>query len=218
MINTDINLSNLIYQQIKNDIIEMRRFPGAFVLERQLADEFSTSRTPVREALKRLMQEGWLVGDDRCRSKVSELTETRCNEVFAVRSMIENYALSCTFIRGDCRVLAGKLDLEIKNMEKLKTRSIEFVKTDLRFHTTIIDHLGNSVLSRIWQSISDEITRISIFAMDEERRPDIILKEHYSIMQALWNENPTELISLDRHMNLIMDGLMRTLKIKQEAL
>ncbi|MDD4159618.1 MAG: GntR family transcriptional regulator [Synergistaceae bacterium] len=202
----------MIYEKVKNDIVDMKRPPKTFVLERQLAEEFSTSRTPVREAIKRLMQEGWLTGEDRCRSQVSELTELRCREVFAVRNMIENYALIDTFTKGNCRALAGKLDTEIKKMENLKNDPIAFVHADLNFHTVIVEHVGNGILSRIWQSISDEITRISIFSMDKERQPDIIIAEHNCIMQALWNENPQELISLDRHMKLIMDGLSRTLQ------
>ncbi len=207
----DTNLSNFIYEKVKNDIVEMRRVPGSFVLERRIAEEFSTSRTPVREALKRLMQEGWLVGEDRCRSRVSELTELRCREVFAVRNMIESHALNYTFEKCSCRALAGKLDMEIKKMENQKDDPIAFVHADLHFHTVIVEHVGNRILTRIWQSISDEIMRISIFSMDEERQPERIIAEHNSIMEALWNENPQELISLDRHMNLIMEGLARML-------
>lgn len=209
---TDINLSTLIYEEVKKDIVEMRRMPGTYVLERQLAAEYNTSRTPVREAIKRLMQEGWLVGEDRCRSMVSELTDELCRDVFPVRNMIENYALSEAFAKGEGRSLAGKLDIEIRKMEALKDDPIALVRADLQFHTVIVEHAGNMILTRFWQSISDEVTRISIFAMDEQRQPDKIIEEHNRIVDALWNQNPDELVSLDCHMNLILDGLKRTLE------
>lgn len=214
---TDVNLSTQIYENVKKDIVEMRLKPGSYVIERQLSAEYNTSRTPVREAIKRLMQEGWLVGEDRCRSRVSELTDELCRDVFPVRNMIENYALSDTFTKGEARTLAGKLDIEIRKMKTLKNDPIAFIRADLRFHAIIVEHTGNMILTRFWQSISDEVTRIVIFAMDEQRQPDKIIEEHNRIVDALWNQNPDELVSLDCHMKLILDGLKRTLDKRKLA-
>ncbi|MDL2298226.1 GntR family transcriptional regulator [Synergistaceae bacterium OttesenSCG-928-D05] len=206
----EANLSTVIYDKIKDDIIEMRRLPDSFVLERQVAAEYETSRTPVREALKRLMQEGWLVGEDRRRLQVSQLTLAYCYDAFAVRTMIEKHAIREIFARGETRSLAGKLDAEMRKMDALKDDAIAMVRADLGFHTVIVEHLDNLLLTRVWRSISDEIARIVIFAMDEERHPDVILKEHRKIVEALWDQQTDIITSLDAHMNGILQGIERT--------
>ena len=206
---SDVNLSTIIYENIKKDIIEMRREPDTYLLERQVAAEHNTSRTPVREAIKRLMQEGWLVGEDRCRTKISDLNLAACHDVFAVRMMIEHYALTETFSRGEGRALAGKLDVEMKKMASLEDDPIDFVRADVGFHSVIVEHIGNALLTKIWRSISDEIIRISIFAMDEQRQPEKIVLEHAKIVDALWNHAPDLLTTLDNHMNHILEGMER---------
>lgn len=208
----EANLSTLIYDGIKEDIIEMRRLPDSFVLERQVATEYQTSRTPVREGLKRLMQEGWLVGEDRRRLQVSKLTLDYCYDTFAVRTMIENHAVREIFARGETRTLAGKLDVAMRKMCSLRNESIAMVRADLDFHTVIVEHVDNILLTRVWRSISDEIARIVIFAMDKERQPGVILKEHEKIVEALWNQQEDIIISLDEHMNEILKGIERTFK------
>lgn len=213
----EANLSTLIYEHIKTDIIEMRRLPGAFVLERNVAAEYNTSRTPVREALKRLMQEGWLIGEDRRRLQVSTLTRDYCYQAFAVRTMVENYAMREIFARGETRALAGKLDVEMRKMRALQDDAIAMIRADLAFHSAIIEHLDNAFLTKIWSSISDEIARIVIFAMDEERHAEIILKEHEKIVEALWDQRTDVIASLTAHMDGILKGIDRTFERNARA-
>lgn len=205
----NVNLSTIIYEGIKKDIIEMHLKPNSFILERQVANEYNTSRTPVREALKRLRQEGWIVGEDRCRNQVSDLNINACREIFAVRTMIENYSLTETFSKGEGRALAGKLDVELNKMKSLKDDPIALIRADLKFHYAIVEHVGNTLLSKMWSSMSDEIIRISIFAMDEQRKPDIIIKEHTELVEALWNHDPNLKEYLNNHMGQILNGLER---------
>ncbi|MEG1911875.1 MAG: GntR family transcriptional regulator, partial [Cloacibacillus sp.] len=66
----DQNLSSTIYESIKERIINGDFLPGGILMERTIADEFGVSRTPVREALKRLSQEGWVDWEERRRAVV----------------------------------------------------------------------------------------------------------------------------------------------------
>ena len=215
--NNNGNLSTMIYEELKKDIIEMRLPPNTFILERQIAAKFSTSRTPVREAIKRLRQEGWLVGEVRCRNSVSDLNLTACREVFAVRAMIEKHALFETTAKGEGRPLAGKLDVKLNEMKSLKDDPIAMVRADLEFHYIMVEQVGNALLTKIWSSISDEVIRISIFAMDEQRKPERIIEEHEKLVEALWDHSPDLPAYFDNHMNEILSGLARCFEKRQPS-
>ena len=70
------SLSSMVYETIKEKIIKGELLPGCVLMERTLAEDFKISRTPVREALKRLLQEGWVVWEERRKAVVSEIKES----------------------------------------------------------------------------------------------------------------------------------------------
>ena len=84
------NLSSAVYEAIKDKIINGEFLPGSILMERSIAEEFGVSRTPVREALKRLSQEGWVDWEERRRAVVSEITISKIMELFTLREMIDN--------------------------------------------------------------------------------------------------------------------------------
>jgi DNA-binding GntR family transcriptional regulator len=211
----DLNLSTRIYESLKKSIVELKYAPGSLLQERQLAEALGASRTPVREAIKRLVQEGWLVGEDRRRVVVKALSLKSAKDVFEFRSMVEPFALTIAFEKGEARSLAGKLDFQIQKMASLRGDRISFIKADMVFHTLIVENTGNDLLTRIWKNISEEIIRIAIFSMDEARRTEIILSEHTEIVQALWEgrkDSVLEMLAL--HHRNILEGLERGLSQK----
>lgn len=211
----DPNLSTRIYESLKKGIVELKFAPGSLLQERQLAEALGASRTPVREAIKRLVQEGWLVGEDRRRVVVKGLSLKSAKEVFEFRSMVEPFALSLAFKNGEARSLAGKLDLQIQKMASLREDRIAFIKADMVFHTLIVENTGNDLLIRIWKNISEEIIRIAIFSMDEARKTEVILSEHTEIVQALWEGRKESVLeTLALHHRMILEGLERGLSQK----
>ena len=91
------NLSNVIYLDIKRQIVELRLLPGEVLLERTLASSLGTSRTPVREALKRLAQDGWILWQERRRAVVRDISIKDVQEVFMLRKMVETFAIRGCF-------------------------------------------------------------------------------------------------------------------------
>ena len=87
------NLSSSVYELIKNKIINGEYMPGSVLMERSIAEEAGISRTPVREALKRLSQEGWIDWEERRRAIVSRITIEKILELFTLREMIEPFAI-----------------------------------------------------------------------------------------------------------------------------
>ena len=78
----DQSLSSMVYETLKQRIINGELLPGSVMMERTLAEDFKISRTPVREALKLLLQEGWIVWEERRKAVVSEIKESDVIELF----------------------------------------------------------------------------------------------------------------------------------------
>lgn len=194
------SISSKIFEDLKAGILELRFPPGSFISDRMIAQQEGVSRTPVREALKRLSQEGWIVWEERKRAKVKELTLKDVKEVFFLRKMIEPTAVEEIFKYQEPKHLAGELSLIVNRMKKAMDVPVVFMQEDMAFHSTIIYFVGNARLMDIWSKIADESMRIAIYALYEKRRPSDVVQEHEAIVEALWSRDlPLSLKKLERH-------------------
>ncbi|WP_300523876.1 GntR family transcriptional regulator [Aminiphilus sp.] len=188
------NLANRVYDEIKSRIVELRLPPESTLQERALALSLGTSRTPVREAIKRLAQDGWVLLREQRKAVVRPIGMEDVREVFMLREMVELFAIRTIFASGEPRLLAGLLVPLINNMRELSGDPIAFIKEDMKFHTTIIAHVGNGRLTDIWNRVRDEVTRIAIYALYEQRRPEAIIREHENLVDAFWERKSEETV------------------------
>ncbi len=180
------NLADRVYDEIKTQIVELRLPPESAVQERSLAEALGTSRTPVREALKRLGQDGWILVQEKRKIIVRGISMDDVREVFMLREMVELFAIRSIFSSGEPRFLAGMLIPLISNMKSHADDSVAFIKEDMKFHTAIIACMNNRRLDEIWRKISDEVTRIAIYSLHEQRRPEAVIREHEALAGGLW--------------------------------
>ena len=118
------NLSSTVYETIKDKIINGEFLPGTLLMERNIADECGVSRTPVREALKRLSQEGWVDWEERRRAVVSEITIEKIVELFTLREMIEPFAIKKIITDGKPQVDSDTGMVSYKNAATGRTEQI----------------------------------------------------------------------------------------------
>jgi DNA-binding GntR family transcriptional regulator len=182
-------LSSRIYDELKCAILELRIQPGSFLLERSIAEETGVSRTPVREALKRLAQDGWIIWRERRRAVVRGVDMEDVRDIFALRAMIEPFVLSSVCARRESRHLAGKLASVMNRMQQTSRDVVAFMKEDMIFHSILVASLGNERLCGIWRNIAEASMRIAIYALHERRRIEDVLREHGRIVDALWEQD-----------------------------
>ncbi len=201
------NLSNVIYLDVKRQIVELRLLPGEVLLERTLASSLGTSRTPVREALKRLAQDGWILWQERRRAVVRDISIKDVQEVFMLRKMVETFAIRDVFAHGEPRLLAGLLVPTINKMKENIDCPIVFNQEDMKFHTLIVEHLENGRLNQIWSRIRDETTRIALYSIHERRRPEAIINEHEALINGFWERDCEKTVtSMVEHFQKIQEA------------
>jgi len=109
-------VASRIYGAIKVQIIDGRHAPGARITEKSIAAEFSTSRTPVREAMRQLVADGFVLFKPNSGTVVRKWTPEQVREVFDLRVLLESEIASLAAMRmtiGDIAML-GQLQDEIE--------------------------------------------------------------------------------------------------------
>lgn len=103
------NLASGVYERVKRGILSLEFPPGFLLQERNLAEELGVSRTPVREAVHRLSQEGWLQVNARKNIQVRPVSPSDLREVFQARRILERDALELLLSTGLAREAGRKM-------------------------------------------------------------------------------------------------------------
>lgn len=200
------SLSAYVYNTIKKKIIDGELAPGDTLMDRTLAAELGVSRTPVRDALKKLDQEGWVLWTEHKGITVSEVNKEDEHQLYLLRNMIEPYAVKMIITDKRPQILAGMLVEYLDNMERVRNNYTEFMKMDMQFHTVIIKFLGLTKLLPLWNNICDDMTRIVVQSVHHRRNPADVLKEHKVLIDAFWNADlDAALACINDHCRRIME-------------
>lgn len=161
-----------IYQTVKRRIITAEYEPGCVLSESVLAEEFRVSRTPVREALHSLQQEGWLRALQGIGSQVAPLDFTELTAFFEIKKSLEALAA-----RMACKNMTEKAFAQLtelaRGLEKTETQS-DITAADQAFHQKVWETAGNPLLmnyltrlherlQRYWQALPEMQPELNTF-------------------------------------------------------
>ncbi|EON13209.1 GntR family transcriptional regulator [Pandoraea sp. SD6-2] len=139
-------LGGNVYTSIKKDILEMRLLAGTPVQEVELASNYGVSRTPVREALRQLLDDGLIERDGRF-YQVKELTPSDIRDLYEVRESLEATAVRLCVERADDSLIDRLRKLIAEQNEAFKSADLQrFSALDTAFHLTIAEGAGNALL------------------------------------------------------------------------
>ena len=183
--------SERVYQALKHRILAGMLEPGMRLVELQLASEFSVSRTPVREALKRLTAEGLLRVDPVRGIVVSDVDARELEEIFVVREVLDGLAARLAANRVSSTDLT-KLHL-LMDMMRESVRSGQWegmVQANIKFHDVLHQAAGNERLRHLTRNLLDFVRRFSNEAFASADRAAEVLAEHEQIIEALERRDP----------------------------
>ena len=197
----DSTISVSVFKTIKERIISLEYPPGTALAERMLADALGVSRTPVREALLRLTQEGWIEWRNHRTAVVGQVTLEDVRDVFALRRMMESFAVRSIFERNSSRLVAGKLDAMQTQMRENASDRVEFITSDMMFHAAIVYDVESRRLTRTWDCVSEEVMRFGLMAVNQrDDRVEHVLEEHSKLIDAMWEKDlEATLLALNEH-------------------
>lgn len=189
-------IQNDIYAFIKGGITSLRFAPGKRLRAAELAELTHSSRTPVREALGRLEQEGLVRRDSGWGYVVSELSVKDILDLFGVREALEVQAASEVMPYLTPAAIEELAGLNAQAEAHFAERGYDaFIDRNRRFHLAIARLTGNKLLQQMLSMIHDRVCLVGgmILSVYEPRAEEWLL-ENRQIMASIRARNPEELV------------------------
>ena len=181
----------MAYEIIKEDIVCNKIKPGTLLVERQICEALNTSRTPVREAIQKLVNENLVEFVPGMGAFVSNITYNDIIEIYDIRAMLEGLAAErCTMhIRPAER---EQMDENIFLLQEAvrKNDYDAFIEQDIKFHQTIVNCARNERLRRLAGNFMDQARRITYLIRDDAERIQLSLEHHTLIFNAIKANEP----------------------------
>lgn len=160
--------------------------PGERLMEIQLAEELGVSRTPVREAIRKLELEGFVVMVPRRGTYVADFSIRDINEVFEVRSALEILAAGLAAERITEDELEQMERLLVQMGEQIEHGDIDtIVDIDSQFHDILYRASRNDRLVGIINNLREQLTRLRAVSMQHPGRLKIMIEEHSRLVEAI---------------------------------
>ena len=173
-----------VYKKIKEGILSLAYPPGATLQERQIAERFGVSRTPVREAIQCLAQEGWLVISARRYIQVRDASTLNLRKLFDARRLLADDVVDLLFSERMHAAVSKRMRTAVAAMSDARENLFAFITVDQAFHSIAFEVLENEYLQKFWQSVSEDMIWFGMLAMDEHRY-ESVLQEHEEIVRAM---------------------------------
>ncbi len=175
------------YRRIRDDILDGTHRPGAMLGEAGLAAELGVSRTPVRAALVRLQDEGWITVYPKRGALVRGLSDRDVTELADARFVLETTAVDRAPAERR-RELADRLepDIDAQRQAFAEADMRRFVDLTMAFHRGFVEVGGNDVLLELYDRLTDR-HRFALFAAGEQMlaRCEEIIAEHALLIRHL---------------------------------
>lgn len=203
------------YLEIRQRIVEGRYRPGMHLAESMLARIHRSSRTPVREALSRLLQEGYVELTPKRGYRVTQVTVTLIRNMFQVRYLLEEAAAAQAATSANEDDLDRLRALSTSDYEAGQQATyLKALQNNLEFHLTVAQTSHNTLLVDLVRHCLTQMDRVLSLGVDYQPFHLGTSVEHVQIIDAIASRNAGRAKrAMHRHLehsyDLLLEGIMR---------
>ncbi len=179
-----ISLSETVYNFVLSEIREGHYHPGERVRESEICNSLNVSRTPVREAFRRLQSEGRLIVEPQRGAVVAELDHQEVAELYALRQELESIAAKFAAQYASESEIAT-MEYILQQSEKVINDPRALNQVNWELHNTIFNAAHNRFLTKVFQSLSDSMALLRGSKYIPEGRPETLIEEHRQLVEAI---------------------------------
>lgn len=212
-------LREIVFEALRDAIVSQTLEPGERLMEVQLAEAMGVSRTPVREAIRRLELEGFVVMIPRRGAYVAQLSLKDIADAFEIREALEGLAASLASERATEEDIEELGRLQVRMTECLDsgdtTRAVDM---DIRFHEKLYDASRNERLSQMISNLREQILRFRTQSLSYPGRLAKSLQEHAMIIDAIAERDPVAARKhAEDHIQAARNSLMEMMSAQRKA-
>ncbi len=212
-VNEYLPLRDVVFNTLRQAILRGEMEPGERLMEIQLAQKLGVSRTPIREAIRKLELEGLVIMIPRKGAEVAHITEKDMRDVLEVRATLEELVVALA-----CKNVTDEKLAELKAANKLFETAIvskdvvNIVDADVHFHDIIYTMTDNARLIQIINNLREQMYRYRLEYVKDARTHSILISEHNDIIKQLKDRNVEHAKKvIYQHINNQEKGIIRLL-------
>ncbi len=182
-----LSLPDRAYREIKRRILENEMPSGTIMLESELADLLDMSRTPVREALIRLSNEGMVEVRPRHGMRVLPVSKEDMIEIYDILTALESQAAELVAKRGLSEQELAELTKAVDEMDDALGRDdlTAWANADERFHLLLVEFCGNKRLTNMVNTFWDQSHRVRLLTLRLRPKPTGSNDDHRAVVAAI---------------------------------
>lgn len=216
--NEYLPLRDVVFNTLRQAILRGELKPGERLMEIQLANKLGVSRTPIREAIRKLELEGLVLMIPRKGAEVAEITEKNLRDVLEVRGALEELAV---------RLACDRIDEE--GIENLKNAAKDFesvldseditkiAEADVAFHDVIYLATDNERLIQLLNNLREQMYRYRVEYLKQKEWHPKLLAEHQEMISAIENREADKAASItSQHIDNQVEAVIDILRHKDE--
>ena len=179
-------LRDVVFNTLRQEILKGELLPGERLMEIQLANRLGVSRTPIREAIRKLELEGLVTMIPRKGAEVAGITEKSLKDVLEVRKTLEDLAieLACKRMTAEDLEKLEKAQLEFKKAIE-ENDALLIAQTDESYHDVIYASTHNDKLQQILANLREQMYRYRLEYIKDADKRQVLIEEHDRILEEL---------------------------------
>jgi GntR family transcriptional regulator, rspAB operon transcriptional repressor len=203
-------VASAIYAGLRDELVSMVRRPGEPIVEKEIAAAHGVSRTPVREAVLRLADEGLIDIFPQSGTFVSRIPLGALPEAMVIRRTLEETSARLAAERAGPAQIA-EIEAVLKRQREVSARGDQdaFHHADEAFHAAIADAAGLPMLWSLVQQVKVQVDRVRRLTLPQKGRMPLLIREHSAVAAAIKRRDPDEAAL---RMGLHLDRLLRELE------
>ena len=207
-----------IYSDLRIELVSLQRRPGEAISEGEIALSYGVSRTPVREAILKLSDEGLLDIYPQSGIFVSRIPIAALPEAIIIRRALEETTARMAAERATAsQILALHSVLERQREAKAAGDSDTFHQADETFHATIADVAGYPGIWKFIQQVKVHVDRYRRLTLPQHGRIALVIAEHEAILTAIEAHDPEGARrGMEIHLETLLDNISTTQHINPE--
>ena len=184
--NEYLPLRDVVFNTLRQAILKGELKPGERLMEIQLADRLGVSRTPIREAIRKLELEGLVLMIPRKGAEVAQISEKSLRDVLEVRRSLEELAIELACQRMDEEQVGELERAQEAFREAIKEgNTMRIAELDENFHHVIFTGTGNDKLMQLLNNLREQMYRYRVEYIKDAGKHQILVVEHERILKAV---------------------------------